>query len=97
MDPKKSFEDLTIIDKKLSVEIEKQEEFQNRKNRFSLKDEELYIRVQALNNEIKKIESDNENIFHFPNNTDESIELIKKSFQDTIDRLKEQKEESKTL
>ncbi len=95
VDPKKSFEDLTIIDKKLSVEIEKQEEFQNRKNRFFLKDEELYIRVQALNNEIKKIESDNENIFNFPNNTDESIELIKKSFQNTLDRLKEQKEESR--
>ncbi|AQX51629.1 MULTISPECIES: AAA family ATPase [Bacteroidota] len=95
IDPRKSFEDLTVIDKKLSVEIEKQEEFQNRKNRFSVKDEELYIKVQALNNEIKKIESENENIFNFPNNTDESIELIKKSFQDTIDRLKEQKEESR--
>lgn len=95
IDPSRSFEELSVIDKKLSIEIEKQENFQNRKNRFSVKDEELYIKIQALSNEIKKIESENENILNSSNNTDESIELIKKSFQDTVDRLKEQKEESR--
>lgn len=95
IDPSVNFEDLREIDKKLSAEIEKQEEYQKRKNRFSLKDEELYIKIQVLNNEIKKIESDNESIFNSLSNTDESIELIKKSFQDTIDRLKEQKEDSR--
>ncbi len=87
---------LKKIDEILGKEIDKQESFQKRKERFVQKEKEINIEINTLETSIKEIEAENENIFknqNSPKNND-SIEVIKKSFKDQIERFKEQKAES---
>ncbi len=97
-DQEDSFKNLKKIDEKLNSHIEKQETVQKRKERFLQKEKELHITIEGINKQIKTIEEDNKNVFENISGakSSESIALLKKSFQEQIDRYLEQKEESHT-